>query len=282
MRTVVGLGEVLWDVFPDGKRLGGAPANVAYHAENLGEEGVIASRVGDDDLGNELLENLARRELRTDAIQTDPELPTGTVQVTFDDGEPSYEIVAPVAWDNLAWNHELALLATSCDAVAFSTLSQRSASSRLAVTTFLRSMKPGAWRVLDVNLRPPFIDDDVILQSIQLANVVKYNLDERAHIANILGSELVEETLLESLGTDLVILTRGADGCVIQSADGRSEQAGVEVDTSEGDPVGVGDSFVAAVIHELLREAPIDRIAKFANRYAAMVARKRGAMPEMG
>ncbi len=280
--VIVGLGEVLWDVFPDGRRLGGAPANVAFHAEVLGEEGVIVSRVGSDELGSELIEELAGRGLRTDAVQIDPALPTGTVEVTFEGEEPQFEISENVAWDALEWNHELALLATTCDAACFSTLSQRSEATRRTIHTFLQSMKPGAYRVLDVNLRPPFVDPEIVHQSIALANVVKYNRDERSMIARMFGVEDVETWLLSDesdLDVDLVVLTRGSDGCVLFTETDRVEQPGHEVDTSEGDAVGVGDAFIAIVIHELLRDASLVNIASFANRYAAIVAKKKGGMP---
>lgn len=279
---VVGLGEVLWDIFPDERRLGGAPANVAYHVEVLGEEGVISSRVGSDDLGSELVTQLSDRGLRTDAIQTDPELPTGTVQVTFEKGDPRFEITENVAWDALEWNHEMAVLATSCDAAAFSTLSQRCETTRQTVHTFLKSMKPDAFRVLDVNLRPPFVDEQIIKDSIRLANVVKFNRDERSVIGEMYGvNDGVEKWLLDEQDLRLVVLTKGSEGCALFAPDGKVEQPGVKVDTGEGDAVGVGDAFVAAVIHELLRDASAKRIATFANRYAALVAKKKGGMPEM-
>lgn len=277
--VVVGLGEVLWDVFPDGLRLGGAPANVAFHADVLGEDGVIVSRVGSDELGSDLVKGLSSRGLRTDAIQVDPEAPTGTVQVTFEGDEPRFEITENVAWDALEWTHEIALLATTCDAACFSTLSQRCEMTRRTIHTFLRTMKPGAFRVLDVNFRPPFVNREVVRQSIALADIVKYNRGERSAIAEMFGVEDVEAWLLSDQDVKLVVLTRGADGCALYTQSGQVEQPGVEVDTSEGDAVGVGDAFVATVIHELLREAKLDRIARFANRYAAIVAKKKGGMP---
>jgi fructokinase len=277
--VIVGLGEVLWDVFPDEQRLGGAPANVAFHVEVLGEEGVIASRIGSDALGSELIERLSARGLRTDAIQIDPALPTGTVRVTFDELEPKFEITDNVAWDALEWNHELALLATTCDAACFSTLSQRCETTRRTIHTFLRSMKPGTLRVLDVNLRPPFVDQEIIRESIEAADVIKYNRAERSVIGKMFGVEDVESWLLSDMDVKLVVETRGPDGCALFTETERVEKDGIEVDTSDGDAVGVGDAFIATVIHELLREASLERIANFANRYAAIVAKKKGGMP---
>lgn len=279
MNTIVGLGEVLWDVFPDQQRLGGAPANVAFHAERLGEICVVVSRVGDDALGRQLVADLGATGLETDWIQIDTSLPTGTVNVSFDGDEPRFEITSDVAWDNLHWDHKTALLATSCDAAAFSTLSQRSKQTRESVQTFLQSMKPGAWRALDVNFRPPFVDKEVIDESIGFANVVKYNRDEREQLAAMFGVSDIEDWLLNDRGVELCVLTRGSEGCALYTSDANVEEAGVEVDTSGGDAVGVGDAFLACVLHELLRKAPLHRIASMSNRYAAIVAKRRGGMP---
>jgi fructokinase len=278
---VVGLGEVLWDIFPDGKRLGGAPANCAYHAEVLGEEGIIVSRVGEDELGSALVGQLDDRGLNTDYIQRDPLASTGTVNVTIVDDEPSFSISADVAWDRLEWGFELAVLATRCDAVCYSTLCQRNEVTRGTVETFLKSVKPEALRVLDVNLRPPFFDTEVIDRSIELAGIVKYNQQEGLALAKMFGVEHLAEWLIDLRGVDVIFETRGADGCLVQTSEGATEISGVRVDTSQGDAVGVGDAFTAAVIHELLRGATPQHAARFANRYAAIVAKKRGGMPEM-
>ena len=279
---VVGLGEVLWDIFPEEKRLGGAPANAAYHTEVLGEEGIIVSRVGDDALGSELIRRLAEKDLNTSYIQTDAEAPTGTVEVTVTDGEPCYTITPNVAWDQLEWTHELAVLATRCDAVCFSTLCQRESATRHAVETFLQSTKPGTLCVLDVNLRPPFIDKEVVESSINLAGIIKYNQDEAAALSEMFEQDDLASWLIEERDVTLVLETKGANGCAFRSVDETGEIPGLSVDTSEGDPVGVGDAFTAAVVHELLRGATPAHAAKFANRYAAIVAKKRGGMPEMG
>ncbi|MGD8415395.1 MAG: PfkB family carbohydrate kinase, partial [Candidatus Latescibacterota bacterium] len=173
-------------------------------------------------------------------------------------------------------------LATSCHAAAFSTLSQRGENTRATVRTFLKSMRPDAIRILDVNLRPPYVDRDIIRDSIALADVVKFNHDERVLLGEMFETDSVEEYLLSEKGIHLAILTRGSEGCSLFTPDEQVDQPGIEVDTSDGDAVGVGDSFVAAVIHEMLRDAPVKRIAAFANRYAAIVAQKKGGMPEMG
>lgn len=278
-RTIIGLGEVLWDVFPDERRLGGAPANVAYHACTLGNAGIVASRVGDDDLGNELTARLSEQEVETGYIQVDGSHPTGTVQVTFSDGDPRYEIVRDVAWDFIEWTTDWEKLATDCDAVCFSTLAQRNDESRETIEHFLEATQPGCLRVLDVNLRPPFVKEDVLRTAIEHATVVKYNHQEHLFLKRLFWKDDFEAWLLEEAGIDVVCVTRGAEGCEVFS---RSEQVSVPaeaIDTTDGDPVGAGDAFSAALIDGLLQKLPLNRVAHRANRYAGLVASKKGGMP---
>ena len=145
----------------------------------------------------------------------------------------------------------------------------------------MKSTKPEALRVLDVNLRPPFVDEDVIDCSIDLAGIVKYNRDEAATLSEIFAADDLPSWLIEQRGVMFVLETRGSDGCAVYSAEEAIEVPGLSVDTSEGDAVGVGDAFTAAIVHELLRGATATHAAKFANRYAAIVAKKRGGMPGM-
>ncbi len=278
---VVGLGEVLWDVFPDARFLGGAPANVAYHASVLGNEGLVASRVGDDEFGRALVAELRGKGLNPDYVQLDPSHPTGTVQVTFVDGDPRYEIVRDVAWDFLAVAPDWNALASTCSAVCFSTLAQRSDDSRETILTFLAEMQPDALRVLDVNLRPPFVSETVLKASIDRANVVKYNYQEGLFLKRLFWQDDLEAWLTDELGIRVVCVTKGSDGCELVTRDERVSVPGSAVDTSSGDPVGAGDGFSAALIDGLLKGLPLEAVARRANIYAGQVASKKGAMPDM-
>jgi fructokinase len=277
--TVIGIGEVLWDIFPDQRRPGGAPANVAYHAGVLGNRGVVASRVGDDALGAELRDYLEGQGIDCSGLQVDDAHPTGTVQVHFDDGEPSYLITEDVAWDYLAMDEALEALAAETDAVCYSTLSQRSPGTRSTLRAFLDAVSPEALRILDVNLRPPHYDGDVLRHSIACANVVKCNEHEWNLLGTLVGTEEVDEWLLHDQDIQLVCLTRGADGSELMTPDDRLHLAAPEVDASEGDAVGVGDAFLAAITHHLLQDASLERMLTAANRYAAYVVTQRGGMP---
>ncbi|HEY5564694.1 MAG TPA: carbohydrate kinase [Rhodothermia bacterium] len=278
---IVGLGEVLWDIFPDERRLGGAPANVAYHAAVLGNESVVASRVGGDELGTDLTAQLSDKGVGVACIQTDTAHPTGTVQVTFVEGEPRYEIVRDVAWDFLAWTEDWKNLAENCSAVCFSTLSQRSPVSRATIERFLDATSPDCLRVLDVNLRPPFVNEAILRSSIQRANVVKYNYQEHLFLERLFLKDNVERWLCRDAGVDVVCMTRGAAGCDLFTRDSRASVDARKIDTGGGDPVGAGDAFSAALIDGLLKHLALQDVARRANHYAGMVAARRGGMPEM-
>jgi fructokinase len=278
---IVGLGEVLWDIFPDERRLGGAPANVAYHAAVLGNESVVASRVGDDDLGADLTVQLSDKGVGTACIQTDTAHPTGTVEVSFVEGDPRYEIVRDVAWDFLEWTADWEALAKKCSAVCFSTLAQRSPVSRATIERFLDATSPDCLRVLDVNLRPPFVNGDFLRSSIERANVVKYNHQEHLFLERLFWKDDIERWLCRDAGVDVVCMTRGAAGCDLFTRDSRASVDARKIDTRGGDPVGAGDAFSAALIDGLLRRLVLQDVARRANHYAGLVAARRGGMPEM-
>ena len=277
--TIVGLGEVLWDVFPDAERPGGAPANVAYHAQAVGNRGVVASRVGDDERGTALCDRLRAHALSTDGIQVDPEHPTGTVQVQIDEGEPAYTIAENVAWDHLAMDATFEHLAAEADAVCFSTLAQRAAPSRSTIHAFLDALPPSALRILDVNLRPPFYDADVLRASIARADVVKCNEHEWSLLHDLLGTDDVAELLFTEQDVRLLCLTHGASGSELRTPEARVSRKAPTVDASTGDAVGVGDAFVSVVTHHLLHGTPLDRMLEAATTYAAYVVTRQGGMP---
>lgn len=279
MPTIVGLGEVLWDLFPDRRRPGGAPANVAYHAQVLGNRGVVASRVGEDELGRTLTRVLDENNVDTSCLQVDPERPTGTVEVTITDGEPSYTITPAVAWDNLAFDDRLARLADEADAVCFSTLAQRAEGSRATIRRFLDAVPASTLRVLDVNLRPPHYSEAVIRASIARAEVVKVNRDEWTILEELFDADDLAAWLIDTQGIELVCLTKGADGSALFTADAHADQAPPDVDASAGDAVGVGDAFLAVICHHGLRGTSVEDTLAAANRYASYVVTQRGGMP---
>jgi fructokinase len=281
--TIVGLGELLWDVFPEGKQLGGAPANFAYVAGLLGNRGIVASRIGNDALGNEARERLAALHLETSFLQLDPAHPTGTVKVAVDrEGQPSYEIVEPVAWDALAWDFEWQSLAREADAVCFGSLAQRSPRSRETIRAFLRSIRPGTARIFDVNLRQAFYSGEVIAESVKLADIIKLNHEELPIVMQLLGlphddDESSAKRLLGACGAKLVCVTRGANGSLLAGRTERDEHPGFRVPVR--DTVGAGDAFTAALVHHSLRGASLAATNEAANRMGAWLVTRAGATP---
>lgn len=281
-KIVIGLGEVLWDCFPDARRVGGAPANVAYHATQLGLDGCVFSRVGRDDDGRELLAVLAERGLDPRWIQQDAVHPTGRVTVDLTEPDrPRYTIHTDVAWDYLEFTHEWAEACRQADAICFGTLAQRSATSRETIRRCL-DVAAGGLRVYDVNLRPPFVERAWIEASLRRAQVVKLNEDEMRELAGMLdldtGScEKFAAGLHERFGPQTVCITQAERGCVLWQ-DGRCvDVAGEPVEVV--DAVGAGDAFTAALIYGLLAGWPTDRTARLANTTGGLVASRPGAMP---
>jgi len=246
----------------------------------VGDRGVIVSRVGDDEPGQQMRSFLAERGVDTTYLQTDFDAPTGTVDVAFVDGEPQYTIAEDVAWDRIRFDDDLAGLATSCNAVCYESLAQRSPETREAMLRFLRLTGPDALRIFDVNLRPPFVNEEVLLESLRLAHIVKMNRAERTALSDLFGAEDVEKWITGELDTRLVCVTLGSEGCSLYDGARHVERPAEPVDTSDGDFVGVGDALVAALAHALVRRWSPETSLEFANRYAALVATRRGGMPE--
>lgn len=279
---VVGIGEVLWDLLPGGKQLGGAPANLVYHAAGLGARGFIVSRIGQDALGEELTGFLDRQGLSRGWITRDGAHPTGTVSVTLEaDGKPRYVIHRDVAWDFIPDTPAALTLAGGAPAVCFGSLGQRAPVSRATIRRFVAAAPPDAWRVFDINLRQSFFDRDVIDSSLRLANVLKISDEELPVVARLLNTPadpdagLIELSRRYSL--KMIALTLGAHGSVLY--DGRQfyRQAGMPVKVI--DTVGAGDAFTAALIMGLLRGLPPPQTNAWANRLASYVCSQAGAMP---
>ena len=278
-KVIVGIGEILWDMLPAGKALGGAPANFAYHALRLGEEGWAVSAIGDDPLGAEIMDIVTRKKLRHIIAVTDK--PTGTVQVELDDkGVPGYKIKEDVAWDNIPFTPEMEALAARADAVCFGSLVQRMA-SRDSVLRFLRATRPEALRVFDINLRQHYYSREVIDESLKLADILKINDEEIRIVADMFGlgddDNAACRALIARYGLQLVILTKGADGSEVITADESFPQKAGKVKVV--DTVGAGDSFTAAFVVAYLRGLSLSDAQRLANETAAYVCSCKGAMP---
>lgn len=282
-RTVVGLGELLWDLLPSGKQLGGAPANFAYIASLLGNEGTTASAIGSDALGDEALQRLTELRLSTAYVQRVPAHPTGTVNVEIDGtGQPSFDIAESVAWDFLEWTRAWRQLAERADVVCFGSLAQRFPQSRSTIRSFLRATRPDAIRIFDVNLRQKFYTAQILAESMQLATLVKLNHEELPRILHLLqldhrGEEDSARQLLSSYNLKLVCITRGANGSLLVGPEESNEHPGIKIKVA--DTVGAGDAFTAALVHGYLQGASLAQINETANRVGAWVASQPGATP---
>ena len=279
----VGLGELIWDCLPGGKQLGGAPANFAYVSRLLGNESIVASRIGDDDLGGEARERLSALGVSTEYLQIDREHPTGTVRVRIDEqGEASFAVNENSAWDYLEWTGRWGELSGRADLICFGTLGQRHESARQTIIRFLGATRPDALRVFDVNLRHTFFNVEMLERSLELATVVKLNQPELFTLGRMLEinaetEERMARHLLEKFRLELVAITRGARGSLLVSHDETIDHPGVRVRVK--DTIGAGDAFIAALAHYYLRRAPLADISEAANRMGAWVATQEGATP---
>lgn len=289
-KTIVGLGELLWDLLPSGERLGGAPANFAVMASRLGNRGVIASRLGVDDWGGRARKILEGFPADSSFLQEDAAQPTGTVAVKIVGDEAQYAIHEPVAWDFLDMTPEWSELAVSADAVCFGTLAQRGEKSRTTIGQFVSATQPECVLVFDVNLREPFFSADIIDQSLAVATIFKLNELEVPQVLGMLGSDLLPGTkeedlraaaawLLEKYPLNLVAITMGAEGSLLVTRDDAHRRQGVHgkvVDT-----VGAGDAFTAALVDSYLAGASLARMNEAGSRWGAWVASQPGGMPEL-
>ena len=279
---LVGIGEVLWDLLPGGRQLGGAPANFTYHARALGADARIISRIGHDELGREALDRLTKLGVPTDCIEVDRTLPTGTVGVEVAaDGQPQFTIHEHVAWDALSGEPAGRLAVAAADAICFGTLAQRSEPARSSIISLVAAARPKALRIFDVNLRQNYFSSRLINESIAFADVLKLNETELPQLAtmfDLTGDErsqirqLAERNLLR-----VVAYTRGGRGSLL-FAEGRwSEHPGFP--TKVADTIGAGDSFTAAMTLGLLAGWPLDEIHLRASEVAAYVCSQPGATP---
>jgi fructokinase len=280
--TVVGIGELLWDLFPGQRRLGGAPVNFACHCLQLGATAYPASSVGRDQPGLAILDELSARGISAAHVTEDPDHPTGQVLVTLDaDGKPSYEICTGVAWDAVPMSDALAALAGEADAACFGSLAQRDPVSRATIQSFLKAMRPESLKIFDINLRQAFFTREIIESSMKLANVLKLNDEELPVVAEMFGLKgSVRDQLAALLNTfslKLIAYTRGKNGSLLVTPDEWNDCPGTPVDVV--DSVGAGDSFTATLCMGMLNGHPLAAINHHANRVAAFVCSQAGATP---
>lgn len=280
-------GEVLWDLFPEGDRFGGAPANFACHAAILGGEVFMLSAAGNDPRGEEAISIMQGFGIDTSLVQHFAGAPTGSVSVSLDAaGKPGFEIHAGSAWDCMAWTDGLEALIPAMDAVYFGTLGQRGEVSRATIRRVLSLAKErGILRVLDVNLRKPFYDEALIRESIAMASVLKLSDDELPEVAAACGSPAAKKpeemlrALRDQFALDSVVMTRGSEGALMASAEGAVHQPGIP--TTVVDTVGAGDSFTAALVLGLLRDEAHQDILRKACETASAVCAHLGAVPAL-
>lgn len=280
---VVGMGEALWDVLPEGKKIGGAPANFAYHVKQFGLPSCVVSAIGDDPLGNEILENFNEKELQH-LIEKVP-YPTGTVQVEIDQaGIPQYEIKENVAWDNIPYTARLEALASNTRAVCFGSLAQRNVVSRQTINRFLDAMPQNddSLVVFDVNLRQGFYNKEILCNSMKRCNILKINDEELVTVSRMFGYPGIDLQdkcwiLLGKYNLKMLILTCGINGSYVFTPGNVSFQPTPKVEVA--DTVGAGDSFTATFIASILKGMPVEEAHRRAVEVSAYVCTQQGAMP---
>lgn len=277
------MGEALWDMLPEGRKIGGAPANFAYHVSQFGYQSRVVSAVGSDELGDEILSNFEDKNLQ--GVIANVAYPTGTVQVTLDDnGIPMYEIKEGVAWDNIPFTEELKELALATRAVCFGSLAQRNKVSRQTINRFLDAMPNGEsqYKVFDINLRQKFYTEEIICDSLKRCNILKINDEELVTISEMFGYANISQEdkcwiLLAKYNLKMLILTCGTDGSYVFTPGEVSFMETPKVEVA--DTVGAGDSFTAAFIASTLNGATIQQAHKLAVYVSAYVCTQNGAMP---
>lgn len=288
---ILGMGELLWDMLPEGPRLGGAPANFTVMAGRLGNHAAVLSRIGRDDLGRRAVDLLDPLPADTGFLQVDPVHETGRVTVVLKDGQPEYVIHQPAAWDSMELSDEWVQLAARADAICFGSLAQRSHESRQTIQTLAAQTSSECVRVFDVNLRTPFYSSEVIQESLELATVVKMNDGEVPQVLGLLGMSAEEglgtgalragaDHLIEEFPSlRMVAITRGGHGSLLVTREAWHEHEGLPVRVA--DTIGAGDTFTAAMTHYLLRGADLETLNEAGNRWGSWVASQSGAMPAL-
>ena len=283
--SVIGIGEALFDVLPEGKKLGGAPANFAYHVSQFGLDSCAVSAIGNDELGKELISELNDHHLNYEIEKVD--YPTGTVQVTLDaNGIPCYEIKEGVAWDNIPFTPQLEKMAKDCTAVCFGSLAQRSEVSRNTIHRFLDTMpnEEGRYKIFDINLRQGFFNKEIITESIKRCNILKINDEELITVSRLFGYPGIDLEnkcwlLLGKYNLKMLILTCGVNGSYVFTPGSVSfiDTPKVEV----ADTVGAGDSFTGTFVASILKGKSVRESHELAVKVSAFVCTQKGAMPQL-
>jgi fructokinase len=295
---ILGIGELLWDIVPDGTRLGGAPANFAVMAGRLGNRAAILSRIGRDDLGRQAVDRLETMPVDTSSLEVDPDHETGRVTVSLAGGEPSYTIHERAAWDFLELSDEWVALAERAGAICFGSLAQRNLQARKTIQTLVAEASDTCIRIFDVNLRAPFYSAEVIEESLELATVVKMNDAEMPLVLDLLGLDTAkvpptgemsstpeylraaaERLLAEFPSIETVAITRGSRGSLLATREEWAEHPGFPIKV--GDGIGAGDAFTAAMVHYMLHGVDLATLNEAGNRWGGWVASQSGAMPAL-
>ena len=284
-QLVVGMGEALWDMLPEGRKLGGAPANFAYHVSQFGLDSRVVSAVGDDELGNEILANFAEKQLECQIEKV--AYPTGTVLVTLDEkGVPCYEIKEGVAWDNIPYTPALENLAKQTRAVCFGSLAQRNAVSRETINRFIDEMPQdeNILKIFDINLRQHFYSKELIEASLKKSNVLKINDEELVVVGEMFGFADIDFQdkcwiLLAKYNLKMLILTCGTEGSYVFTPGEVSFLETPQVQVA--DTVGAGDSFTGAFVAAILNGKTVKDAHRLAVDVSAFVCTQNGAMPEL-
>lgn len=282
-RKIVGLGEALWDCLPDGKKLGGAPANFAYHAGQFGFDTLAVSALGEDTLGEETIAALEEHKLNY--LMPRIPYPTGTVQVTLDEqGIPTYNIREGVAWDNIPFTPEIEEVAKTCQAVCFGSLAQRSVVSRETIGKFLDATPSDCVKIFDINLRQSFFTKEIIEASMRRCNILKINDEELVVVSRMfelpdLNEEKRCKQLIKDYNLDILVLTCGTNGSYVFTADKSYYQPTPKVEVA--DTVGAGDSFTGSFCAALLKGKSIPEAHELAVKVSAFVCTQNGAMPTL-
>ena len=280
-RYIVGLGEALWDVLPEGKKLGGAPANFAYHAGQFGLDSIAISALGEDALAEETIDALKEHNLNY--LMPRVPYPTGTVQVTLTgDGIPTYDIKENVAWDNIPFNDEMEEIARSARAVCFGSLAQRNIVSRENIRKFLDATPEDCLKICDINLRQQFYSKEILEDSFCICDILKINDEELVVIErmfNLGGLDLEKQChyLIDTYKLNILVLTCGTNGSYVFTADKKSFQPTPKVKVA--DTVGAGDSFTGSFCAAVLKGKPIEEAHKLAVEVSAYICTQNGAMP---
>ncbi len=284
-KKIVAIGEILWDIFPNKKHLGGAPFNFAYHCKQLGLDPVVISAIGEDKLGNEIIKNVKKANLDDKFIER-INFPTGTVQVSLSNGQPEYEILENVAWDNIGFKEEFEELAKNTGVVCFGSLASRSFNkTSKTVEKFLKLLSNDTIKIFDINLRQHYYSKELIEKFLKLSDVLKINDEEIEIVVDLFGwKELDEDELLnkfyKEFDLNLIILTKGNKGSVLFDRENKSEQSALKVENF-ADAVGAGDSFTATVAYGLINDWDLEKINIVANKVAAIVCSNAGGTPEL-